>query len=450
MRTTSTSARSLAVLLLIGAAGCEPADDKADQGGEAEGADGAEGGAGDGADGDETGGPAPTWHGDVAPLYVRSCQTCHEAGGVGSPTWTGPDDIATWGPAIAVAVGSRAMPPWQASSDCNTYEGDFSLNDDEVDTIVRWAEGGAALGDPDTAAALPEPFQPEVLERVDLVLEMPDAYTPNNASGPDDYRCMLLDWPYDTDVWVEGYQIRAGDPSTVHHVIPFIIAPGDVDEYRALDAADPDPGYTCYGGPGGDVETLISTRWLGSWAPGSGAGISPDGTGIRVSPGSMIAFQVHYNVTMHDPGPDQSAIELMISTERKGWADIQPWTEVSWVLGAGMDIPAETDDVEHVFEYTLGRSDSFSFYTAAVHMHTMGKRARMTVVHEDGTETCLVDYQNYDFNWQRSYKLREPVTVQSGDTLKLTCAWDNPTTEDVAWGDGTGDEMCLGISLISE
>jgi hypothetical protein len=39
--------------------------------------------------------------------------------------------------------------------------------------------------------------------------------------------------------------------------------------------------------------------------------------------------------------------------------------------------------------------------------------------------------------------------VKKGDTLSVSCTWDNPTDEDVNWGEGTGDEMCLGTMLVS-
>jgi hypothetical protein len=441
---------------LMTAAGCADTTDDSDKpaagdGGETgtDGADGETDGT-DGADGSDSGEPGPTWHGEVAPIFARHCSSCHDADGVGTPTWESPEQVAEWAPAIRAAVEGRSMPPWQASADCNSYEGDFSLSPDQIQTIVDWADTGAELGDPETAAALPEPFAPPELPRVDAVLEMPEAYTPSNATGPDDYRCMLIEWPFEEDVWVTGYQVQPGDAETVHHVIPFLIAPSDADQYRALDEADSGPGYTCYGGPGGDVNTLIETRWLGSWAPGTGAALFPEERGIRVQPGSLVAFQVHYNVTTDDPGPDQSAIELMVETEPQRWADIQPWTEVTWVLGVGMEIPAQTDDVEHVFEYTLGPRDQFSFYSASIHMHTLGKKGRMSIVHDDGSETCLVDYQAYDFNWQRSYNLTEPVEVGPGDTVRVSCTWDNPTDEMVSWGDGTGDEMCLGVSFIAD
>jgi hypothetical protein len=40
--------------------------------------------------------------------------------------------------------------------------------------------------------------------------------------------------------------------------------------------------------------------------------------------------------------------------------------------------------------------------------------------------------------------MREPVRLDPGDKLRVECTWDNPTMKDVTWGEGTGDEMCLG------
>ncbi|MEC8422888.1 MAG: monooxygenase, partial [Myxococcota bacterium] len=293
-------------------------------------------------------GPVPTWHGEVAPILSHSCDGCHAPGGVGTPTWSTPAEAASWAPAIADAVADRRMPPWQAVDGCNSYENDFSLDEEAVRTIVGWADGGAPLGDPSAASDLEDPFASPQLERTDLELLMPQPYTPSPYQGTDDYRCFLLEWPYEEEVWVTGYEVLPGDMKTVHHVIPFIIEPEISDTYIALDEADTGAGYTCYGGPGGGLTALATMRWLGSWAPGSGASLMPEGTGIKVRPGSLIAYQVHYNLAATEtPGADLSGLALQVETERQGWADIQPFTDVAWVAGAGMEIPPRSDGVEH-------------------------------------------------------------------------------------------------------
>jgi hypothetical protein len=58
----------------------------------------------------------------------------------------------------------------------------------------------------------------------------------------------------------------------------------------------------------------------------------------------------------------------------------------------------------------------------------------------------------YDFNWQLTYHLEEPVHVPAGTKLKATAWWDNsegnPFNPDpsvtVSWGDQTFEEMMIG------
>lgn len=406
------------------------------------------------ADGGDSGGDADpittdlTFYEDVSPIMQHSCLGCHAEGGLGGIALDSFEAVKTWALPIEVAVSERTMPPWGASGDCNTYQNDFSLSDEEIDTLVEWLQGGMPAGDPASAPEPVAPWEAPVLERVDLTLSMEAPYTP--TASPDDYRCFLMEWPYEEEVWVTGFQFAPGNTDVVHHVIPFIISPDDAADYKALDDADPGAGYTCYGGPGGDIDTLIRTKWLGAWAPGTGATTLPEGTGIDIDPGSLIAMQVHYYTGGGGTGADQTALELMIEEERQGWSDVQPWTDVAWVLGLGMDIPAGSTGVQHQFSYTVSEGEgTFAMYGAALHMHRLGQQATLKVKHADGSESCVVDVPSYDFNWQRSYGLVEPVTISPGDTVELTCSWDNPTDEDVKWGDGTGDEMCLGISLIA-
>jgi hypothetical protein len=73
----------------------------------------------------------------------------------------------------------------------------------------------------------------------------------------------------------------------------------------------------------------------------------------------------------------------------------------------------------------------------------------MRIERADGTEECLIQIDDWDFDWQRTYVFDEPKTIEEGDVWQLECAWDNPTEQDMDWGDGTGDEMCLGTVMVS-
>ena len=93
---------------------------------------------------------------------------------------------------------------------------------------------------------------------------------------------------------------------------------------------------------------------------------------------------------------------------------------------------------------------------ANAHLHTRGKAVRIDLLRTDGTEECLLDIPEWDFNWQGSYRFKEPVRANAGDQVRITCSWDNSAgnqpiidgqpmePRDIQWGDSTFDEMCLG------
>ncbi len=393
--------------------------------------------AADGADED-----APTWYGDVEPIVMENCAGCHSDGALGPFPLTSYGAAKAMAPLMADAVANRTMPPWQASPECTTYRGDMSLSDDDIAKIVAWSDGGALAGDAGASAGtIPEPG---TLTRTDFSIRIPEAYTP--AKAPDDYRCFLLDWPETESTFVTGYRVNPDQVGIVHHVVMYLATPDQVATYREVDAAESGAGFTCFGGPG--VVSQEDAVWLGGWAPGAVNGDFPNGTGLYVEPGSLVVMQVHYNVEHAVAAPDQSTIDFMVDSSVESPAIIQPWTDPAWLGTDGMMIPAGESGVSHRFSYTLPAGRAFQIHTANLHMHTHGVSARLWLTRPDGSDECLLDIPKWDFNWQRTYVLDQPVQVD-GDTLSIECLWDNATDTDIVWGEGTGDEMCLGTMLWS-
>ena len=390
------------------------------------------------ANGDD--GPA-TWHQDIRPIVERSCQGCHEEGGVAPFTLDNYEDVMTWLPLVIDSIENNTMPPWLATDGCNDYLEDISLTPEEKTLVLDWANGDALEGD-ESDAVLGDVLVDEGLPRVDLTLEMPVAYTP--TEGPDEYRCFILDWPEDTEPFVTGFNVVPGNQQTVHHVIVYMAPPHLREEFEALDEADPGEGYRCFGGPG--VINQEDAAWLGGWAPGSVARPFPEGLGLAVDKGTVMIMQMHY-YTENNQDPDQSKIEIMTAetVEKQAW--IQPFANPLWLFGGSMVIPAGETDFEHSFEVSFPAN--LDIYNANLHMHTRGKTANFKIDHPDGSETCLVNIDKWDFDWQRSYAFTEVEQVRQGDTLSLTCTWDNMTNQDLDWGDGTVDEMCLSTMLVS-
>jgi hypothetical protein len=89
-------------------------------------------------------------------------------------------------------------------------------------------------------------------------------------------------------------------------------------------------------------------------------------------------------------------------------------------------------------------------------MHLLGRALKLTLNPGTATEKILLDAKNYNFDDQSATVLKSPVAVKAGDTIRVQCTFD-PTLRQllpelkglapryVTWGEGSSDEMCLGV-----
>lgn len=464
-----------------------------------------------------------TYYGDAKSILDTRCATCHQTDDIAPFPLTTYEEIEPLLTVIRTSIETGSMPPWKPSDECNDYKANFDLTADEKSILLDWIDNDAPIGDPDNYIE-PSVDTSRTFE-TNMSLQIPESYTPTR--GPDDYRCHLIPWPNEETSYVTGINVIPEQTSIVHHVILFLVGPDQVEQFQAYDDAEEGPGYTCYGGPRantgdstgglglGDINPseLLSTlnelgltigdlqsgnytsdqlielfdtlgastggaiggfNQIGNWVPGTPPLPYPEGTGIRVEPGSMIVAQMHYNTLSADPVSDQSSFQIATTPEVEKEAILMLLTDFGWVsqgmLGPEMTIPAGESNVEHgtiaandsVFVRSARRSLGLEadaplmLYTAGAHMHTLGVSQHSEIQHEDGGNTCLLDIQDWDFSWQGAYHFSEPIPFGEGDSISMTCSWDNSASNqqiidgtalepiDVQWGEGTTDEMCLG------
>ena len=85
-------------------------------------------------------------------------------------------------------------------------------------------------------------------------------------------------------------------------------------------------------------------------------------------------------------------------------------------------------------------------------MHLRGSAFSYEADYPDGKREMLLDVPHYDFNWQTSYRLADPLKLPSGTKVHAVAHYDNsadnPNNPDpekrVRWGEQTWDEMMIG------
>ena len=446
----------------------------------------------------------PSFAKDVAPVVAEKCGGCHRPGGIAPFSLVTARQISSSSAAIAAAVQANLMPPWPPGKRSPEYVGQSSriLSVQQRTSIVAWARAGGKIDGParkPTAQKGPEVRQGEAL----LDLRMQATYMPTAAKGvTDDYRCFLLDPKQAGDSFVTSARIVPGQPKIVHHVILFKVGAAQLADAKRLDGGDAGAGWSCFGGTGlpagggtGIADTLNNANWVAAWAPGWGGNRLPEGTGVTLPAGSKIVMQVHYNL-LNGRAPDRSRALLTVAPASAKLTPLQT------VLMPG---PVELacakseqgklcDRNEALFDLArkYGTNAAFApagllilcrgnaakpaaravstcdrritspttIYIAAGHMHLLGASIKLELNPGTPQAKVLLDIPRWDFHWQNAYTLEHSVQAAPGDVVRVTCRHDvgkrayaghgvPRTPRYVLWGEGTTDEMCLGILQVT-
>ncbi len=91
----------------------------------------------------------PTYTKDVAPIFREKCEACHRPGYIAPMSLQSYAESRPWARSIKNRVAARQMPPWHIDKTVGIqeFQNDRSLSAPEIDTIVRWVDGGALQGD---------------------------------------------------------------------------------------------------------------------------------------------------------------------------------------------------------------------------------------------------------------------------------------------------------------
>ncbi len=315
-------------------------------------------------------------------------------------------------------------------------------------------------------------------------------------NGTDDYRCFLLDPKVKEDSIIRSIQFIPQQKDYVHHAIIFRVTDANLAEAIKLDKSG--TGWPCFGGSGlgGMLSSFVTSPWISSWAPGRGIDVSPAGYGIPFKKGERFVLQVHYNLLAAQNSKlvtDQSRI-VMKAIPAKGATVKQLHVElfpapVELACPAGvtgplcdrraslLDLAGRTNNAsaleaagisalcgQNPFKPVASLTSTcdkvitgnFNIIAAAPHMHLLGRSLKLVLNPGTAKEQLIFDVPNYNFDDQSAKVLKAPIKVNAGDTIRVQCTFD-PTLRQklpalrnlepryITWGEGSSDEMCLGV-----
>lgn len=374
----------------------------------------------------------PTFSKEVVRIFQDHCQSCHHPGDVAPFSLTNYDEAKQNAVKIKLMTSTKQMPPWKPEPGCGDFADEHArtLTQAEIDTLAKWADNGAPLGNPNDQPAPLDFSGGWQLGQPDLVLQSPATYTP--PSEHDEYRCFTLPTDTTTDQYVSAIDVHPGARAEVHHLITFLDTTG---QSQKLDDADPAPGYQCFGGPGFDT-----TGTLGGWAPGARPYTLPDDVAFALPAKARVVLQIHYHVHEGAPQPDQTQIGIYFDKQKpKKLMSILPLINMTFT------IPPYTDGYKVPASFPIATPFPTHLWLIAPHMHLLGRTMHVQAEYPDGTTQCLINIPNWDFNWQGVYRYSQPMAIPAGTRFSLEATYDNDTDKPVSWGEQTTDEMCIAF-----
>lgn len=364
---------------------------------------------------------------DVAPILINKCTKCHHEGGIAPWSMKDYETIFGWSAMMKEVLKVKRMPPWQADPHYGVFDNDLSLTNEETRTLVHWIEAGAPReGGEDPLKKINVKKDDWILGEPELVVTLNEEKVP--ANGVLDYRYQQIDLELEKDVWATAIQVVVGNKEVLHHVLVDVTYPKGFDS------------------PIDKSERPFIDGYFAGWAPGGlDVEIFPENSGRALPKGSKLTFQLHYTTN----GKAQSDITKLgiYLTEEK--------PEKEYIVTGPADFEFQIPPYESDY-YSKAIQEfpkSIVLHGMSPHMHFRGKAMRYTAIYPDGGQEILLNVPNYNFNWQRYYRLKEPKKLPAGTKILVNATFDNSTLNTfnpdpgklVTFGEQTFDEMMIGF-----
>lgn len=344
---------------------------------------------------------APDYATEVAPILEEKCLSCHIEGGIAPFAMNSHMMVQGWSPMMKEVMMTKRMPPAQVDPNVNHFTNARYMSAEELQTLVHWIDAGSPRGvsEVDPLTLITPPDSVWELGEPDYIVDVPAFTVP--ATGVLDYENVTVNLPFEEDVWVKSVQHLPGDRRVLHHLLSYIV-PADYAEEIV------------------EGENDSYREFLEGYAPGKEeAATYPENAGVFVPKGSAVQMSVHYT-TFGKETIDSTKIGLY-------FADEEPQHQYSTysLSHGGSNIQIQPGNPDHKMSASHVFEDEVMLHGLRPHMHYRGKRMRFSVIYPDGTKDQIINVPDYNFAWQPTYRLSEPMILPAGSRVMIEGAFDN-------------------------
>lgn len=371
-----------------------------------------------------------TYHNRISRIVQSHCLECHRDGGPAPFGLSNYEEVASQSGAIRQVIEKGVMPPWFAAAPANgevsPFANDCSLASQDKADLVAWLDGGKPEGN-SIDAPLPRSFVAGwQIGKPDHIVQVPTPFSVK-ATGTMPYQNVTVETGLTETKYLKAIEVKPSAREVVHHILVFIAPPSKGGSKAAKND---------------DVDE--ASGFFAAYAPGYDALVFNEGYGKVLPAGSRLKFQIHY--TPNGTATKDQPVLGMIFCDKPP----ERLVDVTGVAQPRLAIPPNDSNYQVVATQKVpGDATILAFFP---HMHLRGKAFKYEALMPNGESKLLLDIPRYDFNWQLSYRLANPVHLPAGSTIRATAWYDNSSgnlanpdpNRTVRWGQQTYDEMMIG------
>jgi hypothetical protein len=408
---------------------------------------------------------SPTFNQDIAGILYEHCVTCHRPGEVAPMSLQMFEEARPWAARIKAEVTAGRMPPWFADRRFGSFSNEPRITPSERAALVAWADGGApeGLGEPPPLPRFRDGWNSALNRPPDRVIEAPIDDIEVPATGEVRTFTVWTKLPFRFERYVEALELRPTNRAVVHHASVSLgpVPPGTRFGKAVLWPGGPSLDHVRLDTEGKPFQAAMTSDFgypVLFYVPGGGILRFPRGVAKRFRPDEYIAWGLHLVSTGR---PEKIGLRLGL-----WFAKTPPTHEVLTLtvnaqeIVDGRVLPVAANGVSKkpvipagarawVITGLLPFDQDARLYALWPHMHYRGKSMVFVLQYPDGRERILLNVPRYDFRWQATYSLVDPLEIPAGSVIRATAYYDNSSdnpsnpdpTQDVTWGEQSWNEM---------
>jgi hypothetical protein len=246
----------------------------------------------------------------------------------------------------------------------------------------------------------------------------------NLTPGTDITMCSYLDQHFDTESDVTNFRVYQAAPG--HHMVVYAAKkPQPVGSHPCTDDDMVNSRYVAAGGSDYSSEAALF--------------VIPPGLAFRIDAGAQVMIQTHWlNATDQTyDGQGVAYLSTAPASPSKQVLGLFNILTTNIVVPAGDSATATT---------TCKIKHDVTLFTLTGHAHQWGKRIEIQV--QDDTTTNMLWAHDWVAEFQSNppmnvYSVEQPLRLAAGQTVQLTCTWQNTTAKDIRFP----TEMCVATGF---